>query len=128
MVKCYDFVLETWIWVLVNTPKKRLPRSYDGHRTTLRHVSRIAPGLLKKLSPDQCQQHKLVLNAWAAVVGPAVAGMTRAIDFSQGILTVKVTNSSLYALLRNREKSRVLCLLRKKFPNVTIQDILFRMG
>lgn len=68
----------------------------------------------------------LILASWAEIIGPTFAPMTEAISFYDGILTVKVKNSTLYSLLSQHEKNRLLKNLREKFPRTQIKTLHFR--
>jgi hypothetical protein len=65
---------------------------------------------------------------WPDVIGPKLASMTQAHSFVDGVLLVKVKNSTLHSLLSQNDKPRILNLLRKRFPNVEIKTIYFRIG
>lgn len=68
------------------------------------------------------------MAAWPDVVGPLLAPMTKVVSFVDGILTVKVKNSTLYSLLSQTEKARLIKNLRDKFPQTSIRTINFRLG
>lgn len=68
------------------------------------------------------------MGAWPALVGPQVAGMSQPISFVEGELIVKVGNASLYALLCQVERPRLLKALRERFPQTRIDRLTFRMG
>lgn len=68
------------------------------------------------------------MAAWPAIIGPKLCQMTKAVSFEEGTLTVLVKNSTLYSLLVKHDKMRILKLLRDKFPNTTINNIVFRIG
>lgn len=70
----------------------------------------------------------LILAAWPQIVGPQIAQMTRAVSFDKGIFLVHVKTSTLYALLHQREKGRLLKMLRTQFPQAKIQDLIFKLG
>jgi hypothetical protein len=70
----------------------------------------------------------LILAAWPAVIGERHAPMTQAVAFVGGVLTVRVRNSTLYSLLVQHERSRLLKALRTQFPQTAIHNIVFRMG
>lgn len=69
-----------------------------------------------------------VMSAWPRIVGSKVALMTKTMSFDDGVLHVKVKNSTLLTLLARSEKHRLLNELRQQFPGITIQDIKFRLG
>lgn len=72
--------------------------------------------------PDQ------ILAGWCEIIGSTMAPMTQAISFCDGILLVKVNNSTLYSLLNGPEKPLLTKKLRERFPQVKIHGIRFRLG
>lgn len=106
----------------------RRPRNYNGTGGTTHHVSALLSNLLKSVSVKQEERPDLILRAWPEIIGPKLAGMTQAMSFDQGILTIKVKNSSLLSILSQREKPQILQVLKQKFPQATIRNIIFRMG
>lgn len=80
---------------------------------------------LKKINSIPIQD---ILSFWSEMVGHHVSAMTKAVDFQNGVLFVKVNNSSLYSLLMLHEKQKLLQLLRKKFPAILIKAIHFKLG
>jgi hypothetical protein len=106
---------------------RRTPRNYNGTQTTTHRVSDLLPHVLGQISEVYQDNPELILAAWPDIIGEKLASMTQAVSFSKGVLTVKVQNSTLYALLSRQEKPRILNLLKKKFPKIEIK-IQFRMG
>lgn len=106
----------------------RKPKNYDGPGVTTRRVSDLLPDALSKIGQSYQGRPDLVLAAWKDVIGQKLSGMTEAISFQDGILNVKVKNSTLYSLLNQNDKPRLLNLLRKRFPKMIIKTIVFRMG
>lgn len=106
----------------------RTPKNYQGTLVTTRHLGSILPGLLEKVSENFSERPDLILAAWPEIIGAQMAKMARAQAFREGILEVKVSNSSLYSLLAQHEKQRLLEALRHRFPKVAIRAIQFRMG
>ena len=88
----------------------------------------LLPQILSKIGESQCLRGDLVLAAWPDVIGPKLAGMTQALSFVEGVLVVKVKNSTLHSLLSQNDKLRLLQLLRKKFSRIEIKNIHFRIG
>jgi hypothetical protein len=88
--------------------------------------------LLPKVLNSICAMHRdrpdLILAAWPEIIGEAQSSMTKAVSFEEGILVIKVSNSTLYSLLSQHEHRRLLKSLRKKFPSVEIKNIRFRIG
>lgn len=106
----------------------RIPKNYNGTQPTSRHVAALLAKELVRLT-DKCQERPdLLLAAWPEIIGPKHAVMTQAVSFSEGILTVKVKNSTLHSLLHRHDKFRILAAIRGKFPKVNIQNIVFRIA
>lgn len=106
----------------------RTPRNYDGTQVTTHRLHDILPNVLTKISAVHHQQSDLILAMWPELIGPQLAGMAQAVSFVEGVLVVRVKNSTLHSLLSQNEKPRILGLLRKKFPQVEIKTISFRIG
>ncbi len=106
----------------------RIPRRYDGTEATSRKLSDLLPSVLDKIGGISRQQGDLIMASWSEIIGSNVAKMTEAVSFSEGVLLVKVKNSTLHSLLSQHEKFRLLQLLRNKFPRADIKNIVFRIG
>lgn len=107
---------------------KRTPRNYRGTQPTGKAISDLLPSILQRMG-EACQERPdLVLAAWPEVIGNQLAPMAKAVSFQEGVLVVKVANSTLYSLLSQHEKSKLLQRLRNQFPKVTIRNIIFRIG
>lgn len=107
---------------------KRTPRNYDGAQVTTHQLSHVLPVVLEKINETFQDRPDLILAAWPDLIGPKLAPMTQAVSFAQGVLTVKVKNSTLYSLLSQREKPKLIKALQSKFPKINVKTILFRIG
>lgn len=107
---------------------KRLPRGYDGVNLTSKPLGDVLPRVLRRVSAVHGDRPDLILAAWPQLVGPQLAPMTEAVAFNEGMLVVKVKNSTLYSLLKNRERGRLLYRLRQRFPSNEIRGIYFKIG
>ncbi len=107
---------------------RRLPKGYNGTATTFHRVGDLLPLALKEIGCRYQDRPDLILAAWPDIIGLKLAPMTRVTTFEEGILTVKVSNSTLYSLLSQHEKKRILERLRSRFPTVPIHAIHFRFG
>lgn len=106
----------------------RTPKNYDGTHLTTRNVADLLNKALSKLS-DSCQERPdLLLAAWPEIIGSQHAAMTQAVSFCEGVLTVKVKNSTLYSVLSRQDRYRILASLKQRFPKANIQNIVFRMA
>lgn len=110
--------------------KTSLPpsRGSDSTSVTTRHIRHVLPRLLESIGKLYQDRPDLILAAWPEVIGQHLAVMTQAMSFKEGILTVKVKNSTLYSLLSQNDKPRILKNLRDKFPQTVIKTIIFKMG
>jgi len=106
----------------------RKPKNYDGPGVTTRQVSDLLTNALSRIGHTFQARPDLVLAAWPDIVGQKLERMTEAVSFQEGILYIKVKNSTLYSLLNQNDKPRLLNILRKRFPKVIIKTIVFRMG
>jgi Dna[CI] antecedent, DciA len=112
----------------VKKTSRRHRKGYDGTAVTTRRFGDLLPAFLSTIQIKQVERHDLILTTWQQIVDPTIARFTNPESFAEGILKVKVNNSTLYSLLTQSEKNKLLSLLRKKFPKVEIKDIFFRMG
>lgn len=106
----------------------RKSRYYDGTELTTHRMHDLLPTVLERIGGVYQQRSDLILAMWPAIIGPQLAAMTQAVSFADGVLTVKVKNSTLLQLLSQYEKLRILNLLKEKFPHVDMKGISFRMG
>lgn len=107
---------------------KRTPKNYDGIEITSHQMGEILPQVLSAISEKYQDRPDLILATWPSLIGEKLAPMAQAVSFDEGVLVVKVKNSTLYSLLCQKEKWRLLEALKKKFPKVEIRTIHFRMG
>ncbi len=105
---------------------KRTPRNYAGIKPTGKQVSDLLPEMLAQLSAKCDDKPLQILEAWPEIVGERIGKMTRAVSFDDGVLRVQVKNSTLYSLLVEHEKRRLVAEFQKRFPNV--RDIRFKIG
>lgn len=108
--------------------KYRKTKNYDGPGCTSTLVSDLLTKALSSIGHSYQARPDLVLAAWPDIIGQKLSGMTEAVSFQDGILNVKVKNSTLYSLLNQNDKPRLLNILRKRFPKIPIKTIVFRMG
>jgi hypothetical protein len=107
---------------------KRTPRNYRGIEPTGKNIGDLLPKVLRKMGEAYQERPDLVLAAWSEIIGEKLAPMAKAVSFQEGVLLVKVANSTLYSLLSQHERTKLLQQLRNQFPKVTIRNIIFRIG
>lgn len=106
----------------------RKSKGVDGTAVTSRRVSDLLPKMLSSLIEARNDRPDLVLAVWPEIIGEKLASMTQAVSFNDGFLVIKVRNSTLYSLLSQHEKPKILARLRAKFPKVHFKTIIFRVG
>lgn len=107
---------------------RRTPKGYDGTEVTTKSLGDLLPSILAKVGDSYSDRPDLILASWPDVIGPKLAPMTQVQSFQEGVLFVKVKNSTLHSLLSQHDKQKILTTLRQKFPKVEIKNIVFRMG
>lgn len=107
---------------------RRTPRGYDGPGVTTHRFTDVLSSVLATIGDLYNKRPDLVMAAWPEIIGPKLATMTQVVSFQEGILTVKVKNSTLHSLLSQHDRLRILNHLRQKFPKVSINSIVFRIG
>lgn len=105
--------------------KKRAPRNYDGTAVPAKTIHELLPQFLLEISKKNGGIGPEIAKEWFANLGEKMGPMTEIVSFEEGILTVKVKSSTLYSLLCQHEKPRLLRLLQKKF---SIRDIKLKIG
>lgn len=106
----------------------RTPRNYDGTAVTTHRLTDMLPQVLVNVMSVYSERPDLVLAGWSDIIGPKLAPMTRAISFYEGVLLVKVQNSTLFSLLQRHDKPKLLYKLQQQFPKHNIRNIVFKMG
>ncbi len=96
--------------------------------TTSKSLRQLLPSVLRQIGRRHEERPDLILAAWPSLIGERLAPMTKAVSFVDGILTIKVRNSSLLSLLAQHERAKLLKDLRRKFPNAKIHNIRFCIG
>lgn len=107
---------------------RRTEKNYDGCRPTSHHLKELASGVLCRIGETHRERPDLILAAWPDIIGSKLAMMTQAVSCIEGVLLVKVRNSTLHSLLSQRDKAKLLASLRQKFPGAAIKNIVFHIG
>jgi predicted nucleic acid-binding Zn ribbon protein len=95
-------------------------------RSKTKNLKEMLPAILRSIEHRHAQNPTAVLAYWTQLIGPELSKMTQAISLNKGVLTVKVKNSTLYSLLCQSEKPKLLKKIQKKFSQETVKDLLFR--
>lgn len=108
--------------------KEKALKAAKGQRPTGKHLSDLLPTLMEEMQMNYKDRPDLIIAAWPSIIGEKFASMARAVSFEKGVLVVKVNNSTLYSLLSQNERQRLLTSLKQQFPLVMIRNIQFRIG
>lgn len=106
----------------------RTPKNYDGTRVTTHHVGDLLSAVFSKISSSYQEDPDLVVRAWPEIIGAKLAPMTQAVSLCDGVLIVKVRNSTLHSLLSRHDKYRVLTAIKQRFPKANVHNIVFRIA
>lgn len=107
---------------------KRTPQNYDGSKVTSHHVTNLLHYVMSSIGNNFEARPDLILAAWPSIVGQHVASSSEATAFTDGVIHIKVRNSTLLSLLSKHERTRLLAIFRSRFPSVQIRGIMFKMG
>jgi predicted nucleic acid-binding Zn ribbon protein len=107
---------------------QRTPRNFDGTEITTRKIDLLLTNILSQIEQKAKTHVDRIEERWKEVVGEKMAPMTEVLSLENGILTVKVKNSTLYSLLCQHEKPRLLGELQKKCSKEKLRDLKFRIG
>ena len=105
---------------------RRQPRKST--KSTTKPIQSLLPNFLKEINESCHTRHDLIPLAWPAIIGEKLSSMTRAENFTEGVLYVKVFNSTLLSILTHRERFILLKKLKAKFPKTDIKEIRFQLG
>lgn len=104
---------------------ERTRRNFDGTTPTGKKISDLLPGILGEINGRAGDEKDAVFQLWFSLMGEKMARFTQPISLKNGVLTIKVKSATLYALLCQHEKARLLKILQEKFK---ISDLVFRIG
>ncbi|MBI5272577.1 MAG: DUF721 domain-containing protein [Chlamydiia bacterium] len=103
----------------------RTPRAYNGVNSPSKKMAQVLPEILAEIDRRIVDPKEAVFNAWREILGEKMSPLMEPLTFIDGVLTIKVKGSTLYSLLCQHEKPRLLRQLREKFQ---IRDLVFRIG
>lgn len=106
----------------------RVPKNYQGLHPTGRQIKDLLAPILDEMNQFAENRPHELMEAWPSLVGEKIAAMTKAVSYTKGTLLVKVENATLYSLLVQHEKQRLLHCMQAAFPHLKVKNLLFRMG
>jgi len=105
--------------------KKRTPRNYRGTQSPAKRLGDLLPDWMGELSQRRGDPREELFAFWGELLGEKMAPLTEPISYLEGVLTIKVKSSTLYSLLCQHERPRLLKRLQEKFP---VRNLVFRIG
>lgn len=103
---------------------KRTPRGYFGVQNPAKQLGDLLPEILSDIG-NRCRDEKgAIFQFWMTLLGEKMASLTEPISWVDGVLTIKVKSATLYSLLCQHEKVRLLEKLREKF---LVRKLVFRI-
>lgn len=103
-------------------PYVSFPR--DSSRPIGDTLAKVMAGLGLK---DRLKEHE-VLTAWRDIVGDFIAGHSNPQSLKDGVLYVRVLQSTVHYELDRVWKPQILDKLKKRFGGRTVREIKFRLG
>ena len=85
----------------------------------------LLPQMLADIRGKSIGIQEEVFLFWYSLIGEKMASLTQPISLKNRVLTIKVKSATLYALLCQHEKPRLLKALQEKFQ---LQNVVFRVG
>ncbi len=104
---------------------RRAKSYYDGTNVTGKMIGDLLPEILSGIAGTRGDEREALFRAWFALIGEKMAPLTEPVSFKDGVLTIKVKSATLYSLLCQHEKARLLQALQGNF---SIRNLNFRIG
>lgn len=104
---------------------ERTKRHFNGTAPTGKKISEILPLVLNEIKNKAGDDREKIFQFWRSLLGEKMALLTQPISLKNGILTIKVKSATLYSLLCQHEKPRLLKEMQAKFE---IVELVFRVG
>lgn len=103
---------------------KRTPRNYLGVQNPAKQLGDLLPEILTDIQARCSDEKAAIFQFWEALIGEKMAPLAEPFSWVDGVLTVKVKSATLYSLLCQHEKARLLTKLREKF---SVRNLIFRI-
>ena len=97
-------------------------------RDTAQPVASPLAKVMKALGLGDRLREEEVKNAWREIAGEFIAGQSSPDTLRAGVLSVRVTQSSMLYELDRVWKPQILAKLKQRFGARTVRDIRFRIG
>ncbi len=94
---------------------------------TSQPVGLLIAVLMKELGLSERMTEEQIISAWREIVGEFLASHSRPSGLNEGVLYVRVLQSTMLYELDRTFRKEILEKLRKRFGR-TIRDVRFKMG
>jgi predicted nucleic acid-binding Zn ribbon protein len=94
---------------------------------TSQAVGPLIAALMKELGLSERMTEEQIISAWKEIVGDFLAGHSRPSGLHEGVLYVRVLQSTMLYELDRTFRKEILEKLRKRFGRL-IRDVRFKMG
>jgi predicted nucleic acid-binding Zn ribbon protein len=91
-------------------------------------IGEILPAILGKLGLQERIREDEILNCWREIVGDFLAQHATPAGLRQGVLEVRVVQSTVYFELERNLKPGIVRKLQARFGRNTVRGIRFRIG
>ncbi|MBN2478984.1 MAG: DUF721 domain-containing protein [Parachlamydiales bacterium] len=91
-------------------------------------ISDMLPEFFSDIEKKYTKQPDKILEYWPKVIGKKLSPLTKAVSFQNNVLYVLVKSSTLYSILVQTEKDKLLKHMQKKFGMDSIRQIVFKSG
>ncbi|WP_213357720.1 DciA family protein [Chlamydiifrater phoenicopteri] len=107
---------------------KASPTKKSRTATTIKHMSHVLSKYLEDLEKLRKTDPQQLIKAWHAIMDPKYKGMTAAVGYQDEELLVKVSNSSLFSILKQTNQKSLLEQLKTLSPRTPVKKIYFLFG
>ncbi len=95
------------------------------NKTSLKEIKNLLKDIFEDIQNRTKNNLDEIIKKWPSIIGSQLSPMTKIISFNKNVLKISVNNSTLYGLLSQYEKQRLLNILKKEFPKYNIKTIRF---
>ena len=89
-------------------------------------MDKLLPSFLKHIDSVRQKSPDKVYTMWYKIVPKNYSVHTKPLGFENGVLTIEVASSTLYAILCAQEKVNLLTELQRRLPSYEIRDLIFK--
>jgi hypothetical protein len=100
----------------------------DREEVPPRPFAEAVAALLAGLAGEHGQEQRSLEAAWAEIVGAPLAAHCRPAGLRKGRLLVLVDHSTWMHLLALEHKRAILAALSRRFPQLGVSELVFRLG